>query len=72
MVTGSLKPLFEREGLGLIPLEAGARLVVEELETARTGPVEIVVLADPTPAEASPLEATPEPGDSGRPRTASW
>ena len=54
MVTGSLKPLFEREGLGLIPLEAGARLVVDEIERPGQRPVEIVVLADPTPAEASP------------------
>jgi hypothetical protein len=47
MVTSSLKPLFEREGLGLIPLEAGARLIVEEIARPNDAPVEIVVLADP-------------------------
>src|SRR5262249_55816705 len=50
MVTGSLKPLFEREGLGLIPPEAGARLVVEEIERRHDAPVELVVLAEPVPA----------------------
>ncbi len=30
MVTDALKPMFEQEGLSLIPLDAGARLVVEE------------------------------------------
>jgi hypothetical protein len=48
MVTDSLKPIFEREGLGLIPLEAGARLMVEEIQTPGPRPVEIVVLANLT------------------------
>ncbi len=30
MVTRALKPIFEQEGHGLIPLDAGAKLVVEE------------------------------------------
>ena len=30
MVTDALKPVFEQEGLSLIPLDAGARLVAEE------------------------------------------
>jgi NAD(P)-dependent dehydrogenase (short-subunit alcohol dehydrogenase family) len=51
MVNGSLKPLFEKEGLTLIPPAAGARLVVEHLESAGALPVEVVVLAEPTSAE---------------------
>ncbi len=44
MVTDSLKPLFAKEGIGLIPLDAGADLLVRELER-ETGTVELVVLA---------------------------
>jgi hypothetical protein len=47
MVTGWLKPLFEREGLGLIPLEQGARMVIDEIQGTDGRPVEIVVLAEP-------------------------
>ena len=35
MVTDALKPIFEQEGLALIPLDAGARLVVEEARRGR-------------------------------------
>ncbi len=45
MVTPSLRPLFEAEGIGLIPLQDGARLLVEELRApAADRPVEVVVL----------------------------
>ena len=44
MVTRSLKKLFQDEGLGLIPLEEGARFFLEELMSAPGGPVELVVL----------------------------
>ena len=47
MVTDALKPMFEREGLGLIPLGEGARLVVSELTRQGEGPAEMVVLARP-------------------------
>jgi hypothetical protein len=53
MVTDSLKPLFEAEGIGLIPVADGARLVVEELKSTRQRAVEVVVLGAGTlPAEA--------------------
>ena len=51
MVTPSLRPLFESEGVGLIPLVEGARLLVREVQESRENPVEVVVLADPPRAE---------------------
>ncbi len=42
MVTPQLKALFESEGVGVIPLQAGARYLLQEI--AGTGPVEVVVL----------------------------
>jgi acyl transferase domain-containing protein/NAD(P)-dependent dehydrogenase (short-subunit alcohol dehydrogenase family) len=44
MVTPALKKVFAAEGIGLIPLEAGADLLVQEI-AAPTGPVEVTVLA---------------------------
>ena len=63
MVTDSLRPLFEREGLTLIPPQAGARLVVDEIESRPPGarPVEIVVLAEPQRSGPSPQAANPAP-----------
>jgi acyl transferase domain-containing protein/NADP-dependent 3-hydroxy acid dehydrogenase YdfG len=60
MVKDSLRPMFEKEGLSLIPLDAGAHLVVDEL---RRGPgrVEVVVLAEPHTADRSPAGPNPEP-----------
>ncbi|MDG3006241.1 type I polyketide synthase [Paludisphaera mucosa] len=55
MVTPSLRTVFEREGVGLIPMAEGAALVARELQESRENPIEIVVLADP-----------PQPGP-GRP-----
>ena len=55
MVKDALKPMFKKEGLSLIPLDAGARLVVEGTREATPGPVEVVVLAEPlTAARPSP------------------
>jgi NAD(P)-dependent dehydrogenase (short-subunit alcohol dehydrogenase family) len=54
MVTESLKPMFQREGLGLIPLEDGARLLVEEIHRKGPRPVEIVVLADSSTSATGP------------------
>ncbi len=45
MVTAALKPMFEREGLGLIPPGDGARLLVHEIQKGAELPVELVVLA---------------------------
>ena len=66
MVKDSLKLVFEKEGLSLIPLDAGARLVVDEIRSDRSGPVEIVVLAEPVGAEQArertrDLTSTPRP-----------
>jgi acyl transferase domain-containing protein/NAD(P)-dependent dehydrogenase (short-subunit alcohol dehydrogenase family)/acyl carrier protein len=49
MVTDALKPMFEQEGLALIPLDAGARLVVEEARREASRGVELVVAAAPAP-----------------------
>ncbi len=53
MVKDALRPLFEKEGLTLIPPAAGARLVVEEAGSDGAGPVEIVVLAEPAAGRSS-------------------
>ena len=37
MVNDSLKLVFEKEGLSLIPLDAGARLVVDEIRSDHAG-----------------------------------
>jgi acyl transferase domain-containing protein/NAD(P)-dependent dehydrogenase (short-subunit alcohol dehydrogenase family) len=62
MVTDALRPLFEKEGLSLIPTDAGARLVVDEIQHPRggPGPVEIVVLAEQPSASSS----FPEPSSA--------
>jgi len=46
MVTPQLKTLFEQEGIGVIPLGAGARLLIDEICSPPGGPVEVVVLGD--------------------------
>ena len=43
MVTPALKRDFVRSGVGLIPLEAGARCLVEELACERNGDVEVII-----------------------------
>ncbi len=53
MVTPALKKIFEDEGVGVIGLEAGAELLLDELDAPEQGAVEIVILADP-PGGASP------------------
>ena len=58
MVQDSLRPLFEKEGIALISLEAGARCVVDEIQKGcAAGPVEVVVLAEPNPTAGT--TATP-------------
>jgi acyl transferase domain-containing protein/NAD(P)-dependent dehydrogenase (short-subunit alcohol dehydrogenase family)/acyl carrier protein len=44
MVTPALAGLFQREGIGLIPLQAGAQFLVEELTQPAKGAIEVVVL----------------------------
>ena len=53
MVKDSLKALFEKEGLSLIPLDLGAHLVVDAIRGDDAGPVEVVVLAEPNGADRS-------------------
>jgi acyl transferase domain-containing protein/NADP-dependent 3-hydroxy acid dehydrogenase YdfG len=45
MVTDQLKPVFEREGIALIPQADGAQRVVREFERLDSQPAEIVVFA---------------------------
>jgi NAD(P)-dependent dehydrogenase (short-subunit alcohol dehydrogenase family) len=52
MVTPQLRRIFENEGVGLIPLQAGADYLVREMSTPAGGPVEIVILG-PDPKDAA-------------------
>jgi NAD(P)-dependent dehydrogenase (short-subunit alcohol dehydrogenase family)/acyl carrier protein len=56
MVTPSLRPLFEAEGIALIPTAEGAGYLVEELRSTGEKPVEIVILGGggPDPAFVRP------------------
>lgn len=47
MVTPALKKVFANEGIGLIPLQAGAEFLVHEINQTSDRPVEVVVMADP-------------------------
>jgi NAD(P)-dependent dehydrogenase (short-subunit alcohol dehydrogenase family)/acyl carrier protein len=49
MVTPGLKKLFDQEGVGLIPLEAGAEYLVSELRQSADPAVEVVALANSGP-----------------------
>jgi NAD(P)-dependent dehydrogenase (short-subunit alcohol dehydrogenase family)/acyl carrier protein len=60
MVTPALRAVFAGEDIGLIPLEAGARFLVEELRRP-AGDVEVVVLAPPPVADAPPSPASVVP-----------
>ncbi|MBM4076412.1 MAG: SDR family NAD(P)-dependent oxidoreductase, partial [Planctomycetes bacterium] len=44
MVTGGLKSLFTKEGVGLIPLSEGADLLVREFSQQTSRPVEVLVI----------------------------
>jgi len=47
MVNEGLKKLFEREGIGLIDLQAGTDLFAREISARGDNPVEVLVLATP-------------------------
>ena len=66
MVTPSLRPLFEAEGIALIPTAEGARYLVEELRSTDGRPVEVVVLGGggPDPAFLVP-DLPPEDAEPG-------
>jgi acyl transferase domain-containing protein len=61
MVTPALKKVFAQEGIGLIPLDAGANYLVEELHSSPGGAVEIVLLA----RGESPRRASETPVPNG-------
>ncbi len=60
MVTPSLRPLFEAEGIALIPTAEGAKYLVEELRAGGDRPVEVVILGgggpDPDFLRSEPAE----------------
>jgi acyl transferase domain-containing protein/acyl carrier protein len=59
MVTPSLKGLFAREGIGVIPLQAGAELLCDELRLPPPGPREVVVLAAGSAVPAATAPSAP-------------
>ena len=59
MVQDSLKHLFEKEGIALIPLAAGARCVVDQIQHGLASPVEVVVLAEPSPTPVAAATLKP-------------
>ncbi len=64
MVTPALQKVFASEGIGLIPLDAGARLLVQEISQMDDPAVEVVVMGGPWP-EFQPTPAlTLEPTTS--------
>ena len=67
MVTPALKQLFESEGLGLIPLDAGARLLVDRYRRGGRQPVEVVVLAGELPRELDPARVHADAGLTSKP-----
>jgi acyl transferase domain-containing protein len=60
MVSPALKKVFAQEGIGLIPLEAGANYLVEELRSPPGDAVEVVVLA--VGAAHATEQNKPQPG----------
>ena len=66
MVTPGLRRIFENEGVGLIPLQAGADYLMREMATPAGGPVEIVVLGPSAvrSANGSPALALAIPPDA--------
>ena len=66
MVTPALEKVFASEGIGLIPLQAGAQYLVQELSLVPTSaPIEVVILGDQggnvhaTPSQPASATQTP-------------
>jgi acyl transferase domain-containing protein/NAD(P)-dependent dehydrogenase (short-subunit alcohol dehydrogenase family)/acyl carrier protein len=57
MVTAPLKKIFAREGIGLIPLKAGADFLIQEINQTFGPTVEVIVLADPIHGKEEPLSS---------------
>jgi NAD(P)-dependent dehydrogenase (short-subunit alcohol dehydrogenase family)/acyl carrier protein len=72
MVNAALKKVFAQEGIGLIPLEAGANYLVEELRSPPGDAVEVVVLGAgasrplATGRRQPAVESQNQPADAGR------
>ena len=62
MVNEGLKQLFAQEGVGLIPLEAGAEYLVHEIENTQNPAVEIVILGATLGAPEMTQTPTPRTG----------
>jgi NAD(P)-dependent dehydrogenase (short-subunit alcohol dehydrogenase family)/acyl carrier protein len=60
MVTPALEQEFRRIGVGLIPLEAGALALVEELSSANAGEAEVLI------GDGFPAAPTPKPAPAKR------
>jgi NAD(P)-dependent dehydrogenase (short-subunit alcohol dehydrogenase family)/acyl carrier protein len=58
MVDARLKTIFKKEGVGLIPLDAGAEYLIQELQSGPSPAVELVVLG-PTPGSVTPDPTPP-------------
>jgi acyl transferase domain-containing protein/NAD(P)-dependent dehydrogenase (short-subunit alcohol dehydrogenase family)/acyl carrier protein len=65
MVTPDLAKLFHQEGVGLIPLDAGAAFLLEELARPRPTEVEIVVTQGELPLNEPPPVAKPASACTG-------
>jgi NAD(P)-dependent dehydrogenase (short-subunit alcohol dehydrogenase family) len=72
MVNAALKKVFAQEGIGLIPLQAGANYLVEELRSPPDDAVEVVVLAPGSTTDLANGRRQPageshnQPADAGR------
>ena len=58
MVTPGLRRIFENEGVGLIPLQAGADYLLREMATPAGGPVEIVILGPTAVCSSNGISAS--------------
>jgi NAD(P)-dependent dehydrogenase (short-subunit alcohol dehydrogenase family) len=67
MVTPSLRPLFEAEGIALIPTGEGAKYLVDELRSTSARPVEVVILGGGGP---EPEFLKNQPGAAAEPTVA--
>ncbi len=65
MVQGGLKKLFASEGVGLIPLDAGAETLVQEFEQINSRPVEVLVLATKIGPDPSATNTQAAHGNTG-------
>jgi len=71
MVQGSLKKIFASEGVGLIPMDAGAQAVVLEFNQTASRPVEVLVLGNdksPNPPSNASSATIPSTSDASRNR----